>query len=143
MNQTSVERMAKDTENGIRFQHFFSASNLIKASHWWVGVRNSNFPVQFSWVNQKMGVLQSKLFGNIQIEYLCVLATKGVVGLLLYVRVILQTCRMAWDKKDELKRIFLLMFVLLFLLSMNSKSMMIDMDQGCIIHADFTDLFDA
>lgn len=130
LNQTSVERTAKDTAIGIRLQYYISAWELIKASNWWVGVGTINFPEQFWLVNQKMGGLDPKLFSNPHNEYLYMLATKGIVGLLLYVGVFLQACRMAWDKKDELQRIGLLMFVFLFMLSVTTNSMMIDMEEG-------------
>jgi hypothetical protein len=35
-----------------------------------------------------------------------------------------------WDKKDELQRVVLLVFVFLFMLSITTNSMMIDMEEG-------------
>lgn len=130
MNQTSMERTAKETAVGIRLQYYVSTWDLIKSSNWWFGVGTISFPEQFWLVNQRMGAVDPKLFSNPHNEYLYMLATKGIVGLLLYVGVFLQACRVAWDKKDELQRIGLLMFVFLFMLSITTNSMMIDMEEG-------------
>jgi O-antigen ligase len=58
------------------------------------------------------------------------LATKGVIGLLLYLAVFGQACRVAWVKTDEVQRLGLVMFVFLFMLSITTNSMMIDMEEG-------------
>lgn len=130
INQTPLERTVKETSVGIRLQYYLSSWELIKASNWWVGVGTINFPEQFWLVNQKMGALDAKLFSNPHNEYLYMLATKGVVGFLLYVSIFVQACRMAWRKTDEFQRKGLLMFVFLFMLSITTNSMMIDMEEG-------------
>lgn len=130
INQTPLERTERETSVGIRLQYYLSVWELIKASNWWVGVGTINFPEQFWLVNQKMGAVDPKLFSNPHNEYLYMLATKGIVGLLLYVGIFAQACRMAWYKKDELQRKGLLMFIFLFLLSITTNSMMIDMEEG-------------
>ena len=58
------------------------------------------------------------------------LATKGVVGLVLYLAIFAQACRVAWHKTDEVQRVGLVMFLFLFLLSITTNSMMIDMEEG-------------
>ncbi len=62
-------------------------------------------------------------------EYLHTLATKGVVGLVLYLAIFAQACWVAWSKTDEVQRIGLVMFVFLFMLSITTNSMMIDMEE--------------
>ena len=85
INQTPLERTEKETSVGIRMQYYLSVWELIKSSNWWVGVGTINLPEQFGLVNHRMGTLDPKLFSNPHNEYLYMLATKGVVGLLLYV----------------------------------------------------------
>ena len=69
-------------------------------------------------------------WGNPHNEYLYILATKGVIGLVLYLAVFAQACRVAWCKTDEIQRVGLVMFVFLFMLSITTNSMMIDMEEG-------------
>jgi O-antigen ligase len=128
--QTPEERTARETAVGIRLQYYVSVWELIKQSNIWLGVGSINFPDMFWQVNQKMGGTEKTLFSNPHNEYLYTLATKGVVGLVLYLAIFGQACRMAWGKTENLQRIGLLMFVFLFMLSITTNSMMIDMEEG-------------
>jgi O-antigen ligase len=128
--QTPEERTAKETAVGIRLQYYVSVWELIKHSNVWLGVGSINFPDLFWQVNQKMGGTEKTLFSNPHNEYLYTLATKGLVGLVLYVTIFAQACRMAWHKTDDVQRIGLVVFVFLFLLSITTNSMMIDMEEG-------------
>jgi O-antigen ligase len=128
--QTPEERTAKETAVGIRLQYYVSVWELIKQSNFWVGVGSINFPDLFWQVNEKMGGTEKTLFSNPHNEYLYTLATKGMVGLALYLAVFVQASRMAWQKVDEVQRVGLVMFVFLFMLSITTNSMMIDMEEG-------------
>ena len=128
--QTPEERTARETAVGIRLQYYVSVWELIMQSNIWLGVGSINFPDLFWQVNQKMGGTEKTLFSNPHNEYLYTLATKGVVGLVLYLAIFWQACRMAWDKTDNVQRVGLLMFVFLFMLSITTNSMMIDMEEG-------------
>jgi O-antigen ligase len=128
--QTPEERTAKETAVGIRLQYYVSVWQLIKQSNFWVGVGSINFPDLFWQVNEKMGGTEKTLFSNPHNEYLYTLATKGIVGLALYLAVFVQASRMAWKKVDEVQRVGLVMFVFLFMLSITTNSMMIDMEEG-------------
>lgn len=128
--QTPEERTARETAVGIRLQYYVSVWELIKQSNTWLGVGSINFPELFWQVNQKMGGTEKSLFSNPHNEYLYTLATKGVVGLALYIAIFWQACRMAWKKTDDVQRIGLVVFVFLFLLSITTNSMMIDMEEG-------------
>jgi O-antigen ligase len=130
IGQTDAQRTAKETAVGIRLQYYVSVWALITQSSWMTGVGTIDFPQKFWLINQSMGGVDPKLFSNPHNEYLYMLATKGVVGLLLYVAIFVQACRLAWDKKDELQRVALLVFVFLFMLSITTNSMMIDMEEG-------------
>ena len=128
--QTPEERTARETAVGIRLQYYVSVWELIKQSNIWLGVGSINFPDLFWQVNQKMGGTEKTLFSNPHNEYLYTLATKGVVGLVLYLAIFGQACLMAWGKTDNVQRVGLLMFVFLFMLSITTNSMMIDMEEG-------------
>jgi O-antigen ligase len=128
--QTPQERTAKETAVGIRLQYYVSVWELIKQSNTWLGVGSINFPELFWQVNQKMGGADKSLFSNPHNEYLYTLATKGAVGLLLYLAIFGQACRIAWQKTDDVQRVGLVMFVFLFMLSITTNSMMIDMEEG-------------
>lgn len=128
--QTPEERTAKETAVGIRLQYYVSVWELIKQSNLWLGVGSISFPDLFWQVNEKMGGTEKTLFSNPHNEYLYTLATNGLVGLILYVAVFAQACRMAWQKTDDVQRIGLVVFVFLFLLSITTNSMMIDMEEG-------------
>jgi O-antigen ligase len=131
INQTPEERAAKELAVGIRLQFAFSTWELIKQNNFFLGVGSIGFSEAFWLVNQKMGATQRSLFGaNPHNEYLYTLATKGAVGLVLYLTIFAQACRMAWHKTDSVQRIGLIVFVFLFMLSIFSNSMMIDMEEG-------------
>ncbi len=130
LGQTPQERTAKETAVGIRLQYYVSVWELIKQSNLWLGVGSIDFPELFWEVNRKMGGLEKSAFSNPHNEYLYTLATKGLVGLALYLAIFAQACRMAWHKTDEVQRIGLVMFVFLFMLSITTNSMMIDMEEG-------------
>ncbi|MEY2791126.1 MAG: hypothetical protein RL295_1291, partial [Pseudomonadota bacterium] len=55
---------------------------------------------------------------------------KGALGLILYLAIFVQACRMGLKKKDEVQRIGILMMIFLFMLSITTNSMMIDMKEG-------------
>jgi O-antigen ligase len=128
--QTPEERTAKETAVGIRLQYYVSVWELIKQSNVWLGVGSIDFPDLFWRVNEKMGALEKSAFSNPHNEYLYTLATKGVVGLMLYLAIFVQSCRIAWQKTDEVQRLGLVMFVFLFMVSITTNSMMIDMEEG-------------
>ena len=130
LSQTPEERTAKDVAVGIRLQYYVSVWELIKQSNFFVGVGSIDFPDLFWQVNKKMGGVEKALFSNPHNEYLYTLATKGAVGLLLYLAIFGQACRMAWGKTDNVQRVGLLMFIFLFMLSITTNSMMIDMEEG-------------
>jgi O-antigen ligase len=78
----------------------------------------------------EMGGLEKSAFSNPHNEYPYTLATKGAVGLILYFAIFAQSCRIACQKTDEVQRVGLLMFVFLFILSIMTNSMMINMEEG-------------
>ena len=130
MMQTPQERTSMPTSVGIRLQYYLSVWDLITQSNWIVGVGSIHFPELFWQMNEKLGGSEKTMFSNPHNEYLYMLATKGVVGLGLYLAIFIQACRVACQKDDQVQRIGLLMFVFLFLLSVTSNSMMIDMEEG-------------
>lgn len=133
---TSEQRAGVTSSVGIRLQFYTSIWELLKQSNWLIGVGSIHFGDAFSAINYSMGTTpdQAKAyfanFQNPHNEYLFMLATKGVVGLLLYVAIFVQACRMAKQKEDEVQRIGLLMFVCMFMLSITFNSMMIDIEEG-------------
>jgi O-antigen ligase len=130
--QTPEQRTATKNETavGIRMQYYLSVWELIKQNNFLLGVGSIDFIDLFWRVNQKMGGTEKTLFSNPHNEYLYTLATKGVVGLVMYLAIFAQACRIAWGKSDEVQRIGLLVFVFLFMLSITTNSMMIDMEEG-------------
>lgn len=126
---TTAERANINTSVGIRLQFYISTWELIK-DHWLVGVGSIQFPELFQKVNLQMGAKMPEQFHNPHNEYLFMLATKGVIGLLLYVGIFIQACRLAMIKPDQIQRVGLLMFVYLFMVSIFMNSMMIDMEEG-------------
>jgi O-antigen ligase len=130
VSQTPQERVSMPTSVGIRLQYYMSVWDLITQSNWLVGVGSIQFPELFWQMNEKLGGVEKTMFSNPHNEYLYILATKGVVGLALYLAIFVQACRVAWQKDDQVQRIGLLVFVFLFLLSVTSNSMMIDMEEG-------------
>jgi O-antigen ligase len=118
----------------IRMQYAATAWEAIKQSNWWIGVGSIGFPAAYQAAATALEVTPESWarynWGNPHNEYLYMLATKGVIGLVLYLAVFAQACRVAWRKTDEVQRVGLVMFVFLFLLSITTNSMMIDMEEG-------------
>jgi O-antigen ligase len=118
----------------IRMQYAATVWEAIKQSNWWIGVGSIGFPAAYQAAATAIEVTPQSWvrynWGNPHNEYLYVLATKGVVGLMLYLAIFAQACRVAWHKTDEIQRVGLLMFVFLFMLSITTNSMMIDMEEG-------------
>jgi len=130
LDQTAVERANNATSVGIRMQFYVSAWAVV-VQHIWIGVGSIDFPVLFQAMNAKMGgVTNLSVFTNPHNEYIYILATKGLVGLALYLAIFAQACRLAMKKENEVQRIGLLVFVFLFMLSITTNSMMIDMEEG-------------
>jgi O-antigen ligase len=133
---TPEQRAGVTTSVGIRLQFYTSIWELLKQSNWVTGVGSVNFGNAFSAINYSMGTTpeQAKAyfanFENPHNEYLFMLATKGIVGLMLYLAIFMQACRVALHKKDEVQRVGILMFVFLFMMSITFNSMMIDMEEG-------------
>jgi O-antigen ligase len=118
----------------LRMQYAATAWEAIQQSNWWVGVGSIAFPQVYQAAATTLEVTPQSWagynWGNPHNEYLYMLATKGVVGLALYLAIFAQACRMAWGMKDEVQRIGLVMFVFLFMLSITTNSMMVDMEEG-------------
>ena len=130
LDQTTVERANNATSVGIRMQFYVSAWAVV-VQHIWMGVGSIDFPALFQEMNAKMGgATNLSVFTNPHNEYIYILATKGLVGLTLYLAIFAQACRMAIKKENEVQRIGLLVFVFLFMLSITTNSMMIDMEEG-------------
>jgi O-Antigen ligase len=133
---TPAQRAGVTTSVGIRLQFYTSIWELLKQSNWLTGLGSVNFGDAFSAVNYSMGTTteQAKAsfanFQNPHNEYLFMLSTKGVVGLVLYLAIFCQACRIALQKEEEVQRVGLLIFVFLFLTSITFNSMMIDMEEG-------------
>ena len=136
ISMTTEQRAGVYTSVGIRMQFYISIVELIKQSNWWVGIGSIDFASAFYAINQQMGTTPEQAastfsnFQNPHNEYLFMLATKGVIGLALYMAIFGQACRVAWKKVDEVQRISLVMFVFLFMLSITTNSMMTDMEEG-------------
>ncbi len=128
MSQTTQERVTKSTSVGIRMQYALSAVDLVQQNGW-LGVGSLNFREAFWRANGGVEGLESQ-YSNPHNEYLYMLSTKGWIGLLLYLSVFAQVCRMAMKKANEVQRISMLMMVFLFLLSITTNSMMTDMKEG-------------
>lgn len=118
----------------IRMQYAATAWEAIKQSNWWVGVGSIGFPQAYQAAATSLEVTPQSWerynWGNPHNEYLYILATKGLIGLALYLAVFAQACLVAWKKTDDVQRIGLIMFVFLFMLSITTNSMMIDMEEG-------------
>ena len=127
-SQTTEERITKITSVGIRMQYAVSSLQLIKESSL-LGVGSLNYGDAFWRVNESVEGMQSQ-YSNPHNEYLYMLATKGGLGLVLYLAIFAQACRMALKKKDEVQRVGMLMMVFLFMLSITTNSMMVDMKEG-------------
>jgi O-antigen ligase len=118
----------------IRMQYAATACEAIKQSNWWLGVGSIGFPQVYQAAATALEVTPESWvrynWSNPHNEYLYILATKGVIGLMLYLAIFGQACRVAWGKADEVQRIGLVMFVFLFMLSITTNSMMMDMEEG-------------
>jgi O-antigen ligase len=118
----------------VRLQYAATAWVAIKQSNWWLGVGSLGFTQAYQAAAIALEVTPQSWvtydWGNPHNEYLYMLATKGVVGLVLYLGVFAQACRVAWGKTDDVQRIGLVVFVFLFMLSISTNSMMIDMEEG-------------
>lgn len=118
----------------IRMQYAATAWESIKQNNWWIGVGSVGFPEAYQAAATSLNVTPQSWatynWGNPHNEYLFMLASKGVIGLMLYLAVFGQACRLAWRKTDEVQRVSLVMFVFLFMLSITTNSMMIDMEEG-------------
>ncbi len=118
----------------LRMQYAATAWEAIKQSNWWIGVGSAGFQQAYQAAATTLEVTPQSWatynWGNPHNEYLYMLATKGVVGLALYLAIFAQACRVAWGKTDEVQRIGLVMFVFLFMLSITTNSMMVDMEEG-------------
>lgn len=118
----------------IRLQYAITAWESINQMNYWVGVGSLGFPQAYQSAAIALGVPQEAWvtynWSNPHNEYLYMLASKGVVGLALYLAIFVQACRVAWRKEDEVQRIGLVMFVVLFMLSITANSMVIDMEEG-------------
>ncbi len=109
-------------------QYALSAVDLVQQNGW-LGVGSLNFREAFWRANGGVEGLESQ-YSNPHNEYLYMLSTKGWIGLLLYLSVFAQVCRMAMKKANVVQRISMLMMVFLFLLSITTNSMMTDMKEG-------------
>ena len=129
-NLDGRQRAALETSVGIRLEYYVSTWQLIQ-EHFWIGLGSLKFGDAFWQINQQMGATNKALFaGNPHNEYLWMWATKGLIGLLLYLAIWVQVCRMAWHKRDRLQRHGLWVLVTLFLISITSNSMSFDMVEG-------------
>jgi O-antigen ligase len=136
-SQMTLEQRAQVTTSvGIRLQFYTSVWMLIQQSNWLIGVGSACFSDKFSAINYSLGTtpeLAKAYFANFQNphnEYLFMLATKGVIGLVLYIAIFAQACKLAWQKRDNVQRKGLVIFVFLFMLSIVSNSMLVDMEEG-------------
>ncbi len=129
LQRSSVERANDFSSVGLRLQFYVSVWEIIKA-HWVLGVGSLQFVDAFQQVNLTMGTNEPQRFVNPHNEYLFMLATKGLLGLVLYLGIFVQACRLAMRKPSEVQCVGLLMFVYLFMVSIFMNSMMVDMEEG-------------
>jgi O-antigen ligase len=130
LQMAPAQRSQLETSVGLRLQYFLS-SWVIVQDHFWLGVGSLNFKPLFWEVNHAMGATNPVMFApNPHNEYLYMWATKGLVGLLLYLGIFVQTCRMAARRHESWQRHGLWLFVCLFLVSILFNSMSIDMVEG-------------
>lgn len=118
----------------VRMQYVVTIWETIRQSNWLIGVGTIDLPSAYQAAAKLLGVSQQAWgtynWSNPHNEYLHTLATKGVVGLVLYLAIFAQACRVAWRKTDQVQRVGMVMFVFLFMLSITTNSMMIDMEEG-------------
>jgi len=130
LQMAPAQRSQLETSVGLRLQYFLS-SWVIVQDHFWTGVGSLNFKALFWEVNHAMGATNPVMFApNPHNEYLYMWATKGLVGLLLYLGIFVQACRMAARRHESWQRHGLWLFVCLFLVSILFNSMSIDMVEG-------------
>jgi hypothetical protein len=124
------QRSQLETSVGLRLQYFVSSWSIVQ-DHFWTGTGSLNFKQLFWAVNRDMGATNPKVFApNPHNEYLYVWTTKGLVGLLLYLGIFIQSCRIATRRKETWQRHGLWVLVCLFLTSILFNSMSIDMVEG-------------
>ena len=124
------QRSQLETSVGLRLQYFVSSWSIVQ-DHFWTGMGSLNFKQLFWEVNRDMGATNPKVFApNPHNEYLYMWTTKGLVGLLLYLGIFVQACRLAARRSEAWQRHGLWMFVCLFLTSILFNSMSIDMVEG-------------
>lgn len=118
----------------IRMQFAATMIDLIQHSNWLVGVGSLGFSDSFHAAAVRMFITPEAAavynWGNPHNEYLFMLATKGIIGLILYLLIFGYACRIASKMDDEVRSKSLLMFIFLFMLSITTNSMMIDMEEG-------------
>ncbi len=130
LQMAPAQRSQLETSVGLRLQYFLS-SWVIVQDHFWTGVGSLNFKPLFWEVNHAMGATNPVMFApNPHNEYLYMWTTKGLIGLLLYIGIFVQACRMAALRQESWQRHGLWMFVCLFLTSIVFNSMSIDMVEG-------------
>ena len=118
----------------LRLQYVVTVLEAIEQSNWWVGVGSIDLAKAYQAAATSLGVGPATWdtfnWRNPHNEYLFMWATKGLVGLGLYLSIFVLACRAAWFKQDEVQRVSLLVFVFLFMLSITANSMVIDMPEG-------------
>ena len=130
INLNAEDRSQIATSTGLRLQYFLSSLMIIRENLFF-GVGSLEFKSLFWEVNKKLGALNPVNYApNPHNEYLYILATKGLIGLGLYLGIFYQGCRVAMSRNDLLQKHGFWIFVLLFLFSILFNSMSIDMIEG-------------
>jgi len=125
-----AQRSQLETSVGLRLQYFVSSWQIVQ-NHFWLGAGSLNFKPLFWEVNHAMGATNPVIFApNPHNEYLYMWCTKGLIGLLLYLGIFVQACRMAAQRQEPWQRHGLWVLVCLFLTSIVFNSMSIDMVEG-------------
>lgn len=128
IEQTTEERISKPTSVGLRIQYALSSVELIRQSGW-LGVGSLSFREAFWRVNGSIDGLQGQ-YSNPHNEYLYMYVTKGPIGLILYVLIFWQAALIAKKKINEVQRKCMLLIIFLFMLSVTTNSMVVDMKEG-------------
>jgi O-antigen ligase len=127
---TPQQRSQLETSVGLRLQYYVSSWSIV-LDHFWTGTGSLNFKQLFWTVNRDMGATNPQVFApNPHNEYLYMWTTKGLIGLLLYLGIFVQACRLAARRSETWQRHGLWLFVCLFLTSILFNSMSIDMVEG-------------
>ena len=130
INLNAEDRSQIATSTGLRLQYFLSSLMIIRENLFF-GVGSLEFKSLFWEVNKKLGALNPVNYApNPHNEYLYILATKGLIGLGLYLGIFYQGCRVAMSRNDLLQKHGFWIFVFLFLFSILFNSMSIDMIEG-------------